>query len=493
MIHSCAMRVRVSAATVVVGLLALASPALAQPGATGLVADLNAQAKALHESDPAKSLEVANQALQAARAAGDVRGEAEALNYVAYGHRQQSHLSLAREAALESARLYAGVGDAVGESQAYNTLGLIEADDGRLPDALEYHLKALRIREASGDREGLSYTFNNLGNIYRSLGDYTQALDYHQRGLELKIALGNRESEAYSHHNIGLVYFAMGEFQRAGEAYRRGLSIREELKDTRGIAVSLNAVASVEAKTNPNAALRTYQRVLSLRRQVADERGEMATDIAMADVYRDMGQPTDALAAYERALAIGGRIDAPLMLSAALKGVADIEAARGNFRRAYEFELRHHEVRDEMFNQENAARLARLQVTHETEQQERLIQLQRAELAQVRTMRTALAVTSGLVLLSLGLVLARYRLKQRSEARLKAQAEELQEALDRVQTLKGLLPICASCKKIRDDNGYWTQVEQYVTAHSAAEFTHSICPSCFEGLYPEGQTAHHEA
>src|SRR5690606_34789793 len=121
------------------------------------------------------------------------------------------------------------------------------------------------------------------------------SLAYHQRGLELKIALGNRESEAYSHHNIGLVYFAMGDYQRALDAYRRGLSIREELKDTRGIAVSLNAVASVEAKTDPNAALRTYQRVLTLRRQVADERGEMATEIAMGDVCRDMGKLTDAL------------------------------------------------------------------------------------------------------------------------------------------------------------------------------------------------------
>jgi PAS domain S-box-containing protein len=56
----------------------------------------------------------------------------------------------------------------------------------------------------------------------------------------------------------------------------------------------------------------------------------------------------------------------------------------------------------------------------------------------------------------------------------------LQMALNQVQTLKGLLPICASCKKIRDDHGYWTQVEEYVQARSAAEFTHGICPDCLE-------------
>lgn len=71
-----------------------------------------------------------------------------------------------------------------------------------------------------------------------------------------------------------------------------------------------------------------------------------------------------------------------------------------------------------------------------------------------------------------------------------AELARLTEAIDREQTLKGLLPTCASCKKIRDDSGYWTQVEAYVAAHALAEFPHSICPSCFEGLYPEHH--HHE-
>lgn len=62
--------------------------------------------------------------------------------------------------------------------------------------------------------------------------------------------------------------------------------------------------------------------------------------------------------------------------------------------------------------------------------------------------------------------------------------EELQEALAQVKTLSGLLPICAACKKIRDDTGYWQQVEVYIEQHSGAEFTHSICPDCSRKLYP---------
>ena len=61
---------------------------------------------------------------------------------------------------------------------------------------------------------------------------------------------------------------------------------------------------------------------------------------------------------------------------------------------------------------------------------------------------------------------------------------ELQEALAKVKTLSGLLPICSSCKKIRDDKGYWNQIETYIRQRSEAEFTHSICPNCAKMLYP---------
>jgi len=62
---------------------------------------------------------------------------------------------------------------------------------------------------------------------------------------------------------------------------------------------------------------------------------------------------------------------------------------------------------------------------------------------------------------------------------------ELRNALAQVKKLSGFLPICAACKKIRDDKGYWQQIEAYIRDHSEAEFSHSICPDCSRRLYPE--------
>lgn len=63
--------------------------------------------------------------------------------------------------------------------------------------------------------------------------------------------------------------------------------------------------------------------------------------------------------------------------------------------------------------------------------------------------------------------------------------QEQERALEEVKELRGLLPICASCKNIRDDAGYWNQIESYVQAHSAAKFTHGICPNCMAKMYPD--------
>jgi hypothetical protein len=54
-----------------------------------------------------------------------------------------------------------------------------------------------------------------------------------------------------------------------------------------------------------------------------------------------------------------------------------------------------------------------------------------------------------------------------------------------IKVLRGFLPICASCKKIRDDKGYWNQIESYIRDHSEAQFSHSICPDCVKKLYPD--------
>lgn len=84
--------------------------------------------------------------------------------------------------------------------------------------------------------------------------------------------------------------------------------------------------------------------------------------------------------------------------------------------------------------------------------------------------------------------LAKFELEQRvkeQQLRLAEKVHELQDALDHVKTLQGLLPICMHCKKIRDDEGSWDQIEKYISHHSDVKFSHGVCPNCMEKHYPE--------
>ena len=74
---------------------------------------------------------------------------------------------------------------------------------------------------------------------------------------------------------------------------------------------------------------------------------------------------------------------------------------------------------------------------------------------------------------------------RKKEHELAKQNRRLKKALEEIKIICGLLPICSKCKKIRDDEGYWHQVEQYIQDHSEIKFSHSLCPECAKHLYPD--------
>jgi hypothetical protein len=120
--------------------------------------------------------------------------------------------------------------------------------------------------------------------------------------------------------------------------------------------------------------------------------------------------------------------------------------------------------------------------------------------ARLLDLATGIVVASIACMVMLWAVLAGYDAERKKEVQLGRQlrellelnrlrTQELEETLAEVNTLRGLLPICMSCKNVRDDAGLWTQVEQYVSRHSLAEFSHSLCPDCMRRLYPDDADA----
>lgn len=97
-----------------------------------------------------------------------------------------------------------------------------------------------------------------------------------------------------------------------------------------------------------------------------------------------------------------------------------------------------------------------------------------------------LVVSTTFMGLALGVfVFRRWREACHVAHRLELQRQELEQALGEVRQLQGIIPICAACKKVRDEGGYWQQVEEYVSNHSTAEFSHSLCLECTHVYFAE--------
>lgn len=109
-----------------------------------------------------------------------------------------------------------------------------------------------------------------------------------------------------------------------------------------------------------------------------------------------------------------------------------------------------------------------------------LSRLHRRNIISAAIMVSCLGIVLWLILMKLAVKPLEKEIERRKETE-----KKLQNSLDEVKTLRGILPICSSCKKIRDDKGYWKQIESYIESHSDAAFSHGLCESCADTLYQD--------
>jgi tetratricopeptide (TPR) repeat protein len=340
-------------------------------------------------------------------------------------------------------------GDARELAKASSFLGIlfyILEDMDRADRLLEEALSQARAQGLDAERADI---LEHKGIVRYRCRDYAAALADFEESLKLR-GESNQYALAGTLGNIGLVHMSTGDFPQAEALFARSLAISRRLGDDLVTAANVNRLGLVAQRQGrlEEAAAR-FEESLKLFRSLGDRRGEAGNLRHLAEVAKQRSQGTRALADLEEFVRIN----------------------------------------DALTGDEVRRRVAESLVRHQSERQARRIELLEKDrtIQELRQRREALwrnALIAGLALLTALVVVLfnRYRLKTRAH-------RDLQQAMDQIRTLRGLLPICSSCKKIRNDGGYWIEVESFVRDHSDAEFTHGICPGCAERLYPEMRTA----
>ncbi len=400
-------------------------------------------------------------------------------------------INLSRTVLQEAVSYSQDIGYETGVAAGYNGLGAVHHITGDFSTALEYFEQALGSFERQEDQYGQANALHNIAYAQRVLGLGEAALVNEQRSLEIRQTLGEEALVATSLSAIGATHQIMGNLGEALTFALRSLRIRRELNDEEGTAIALGAVAVIQDDLGLHLEAQvSCEEAIVLSRKSDDRYGLGFALNNLGGIALSLEQWDTAILATEEALLLGQELDARIIIKNAHENLALAFEGKNQDALALEHFRKFQNLKDELFSEEISERVAALTASVEAAgNRSRLLELERdnvageLELAEKRRQRDIFLVGFSLSLPLAILVFVLFRRSQAANRMLSTQSAELATALASLRILHGLIPICASCKNIRDDKGYWHQVETYVTEHSHAEFTHGICPDCIKTNY----------
>ncbi len=413
-----------------------------------ILADLSVSYR---ETDRRKAIEFGEQGLELLKKTGDKKLESIILNELCWAYQCIGEYQTALEYGFRNLEITDITNDEISRSDTFNRIGIVYYKLSNIDEALDYFLKSLRILEESNEILKISSLLNNISIIYSSLNDESAALNYCNRAIEISEKHGCLTNLANSLNNAGSIFRRADELEKALEYYQRALEIRQDLGETWKIARVLTNIGMIHDDLNDHdKALDCFFRALEIEMEKGDIIDASQTLLSISLSYASTNRFKEAYEYVEKGLAKIDRIDSPGIRRSIYQSCSEVCETIGNFREALEFHKKYKTLNDEIYTEDSSRKVNELRVEYESDKKERETEINR--LRNIELARTN---------------------------------EDLKKALNEVKHLSGLLPICSLCKKIRDDNGYWEQIESYISDHSEALFSHGLCPECMRKLYPE--------
>ena len=437
-------------------------------------------AQEYRKGDPDRALELARSAESMARDIDDNAGLAMAFTSTGITYAQQGSWVRALNFFLKSLKLKEELGDERGMAALLSNIGIVHGRLGDQNRALRYHQRAVKYFERAADRQGLAYSYNNIGVISMDQGEYDEAIRSFQSSLELKKELRDRPGIASTYLNLGITYYLLSEHSRALENLQYSTKLYESLGDKHGVAEALQRIGMIHLRRKEHGkAFDAASRALRLTRDINSRAVERNVLRLLSDITGAMGRPAAALeyhraytalkdslfneesakrisemtANYEYAqrekserenelLKTEQRIrEMELERRAAMlrEQDRDIELLNRN-RRISELQLTEQEAimraqRLEAAEQESEIRL--LNKNRELLERERA--LKETELERQAWLRNTFILSSILLVVILGLVANRYRLKKRSAEIFQQKSEELEQANSEIRKHEAML------------------------------------------------------
>ena len=421
--------------------------------------------------NPRGAIEFFQRSLDLREAIGDKLGTSNAYNNIANVYENLGESENALINYRKALRLREELDDLDAMSRIYYNLSILHQNMGNYPEALDYVLLYRETAERNEDRPGMARAYNVLGNIKMELDRTEEAIDFYRQALHLHEMDDNMAEASTALTNLGNAEDEIGEdlleidrtggvedrFLSALEYHRRALDIRTGLQDPAGQAEVLNNIGLVyknlgtyyettnqttERDSAWSSAVDHLRRSLDTYRTAEEQTGITMVYNGISDVLRRQKKYREALGYTEQYYEMAREIGNYKFQQNALKDLARIHYALGDFKRAYDFRKQYDELRYSRFSEQRIKDNERREVLYsdnkkqyEIERQEQELRLQEAELNRGKWLRRALIIGTILMALVALLLLNRYRLKNRSARELAVKNDLIETERRRAEDL----------------------------------------------------------
>ncbi len=361
-----------------------------------------------------------------------------------------------------------------------------------LEKALSYVIQGTKSANTSSDIESIFFSVYLHGYIYRELKDYSKGLKKFEKAVKIAEKYNRPDLRIRAVNEISNIYILQKKYDQALKLKKEAIKIAEQKNMKSILSFCLNDIALIFIETKYyDKALHNLLRSRDLAKKDSNIRGVIVSDLNIADLYNKTGNLTKSFDTYKRVLKLAEKHNLKTTLMDALQSLSELLFKKKRFKEAYKYLERSFKLNSEIFSREKSSKIAELETEIEMEKSENRIillekinKIKQLELNKKNKFITLQKVTTFLLIIIATLIFLALRWKIKANKQLGKKSAELEKTLAEIHQLSGLLPICSSCKKIRDDDGYWHQVEEYINRHSEASFSHSMCPTCIEKFYP---------
>jgi adenylate cyclase len=416
-----------------------------QPGDSTRVKILNELCSTLSRAQPERAMKYGEQARDLGLKIGYQKGVAYAHKNLGLTHYRESKYSEALIEWSEALAIFDSLNDKKGQANMLNNIGAIYADKGDFIQALDYYLKSLKFSEDLRDSLRIATALNNIGSIYENdPNTYVKAIEYYKRGLEISEKIEYADGIGVSAQNIGQLYLSMNKHKDALGYYLTSEEAFRGIGENNYLPLSLASIGKIYGlEGNYHKARQYHEEAIEISTKYSYQVRIAQSLVKLAETEVLFKHYPVAIKNYldaERiALAAGAKTD----LRSVYEGLSDLYARTGDFKAAYQYQQMFIQVKNDLYKEDTAKELQKLQFGFEIEKKETQIRLltkdkalKDLEIEKQTVTRNALMVGLAFLLLLAFFLYSNYKQKDKTSKILSKQNAEIMKQKEEIETQK---------------------------------------------------------